>query len=78
MPDVRETVTEPAWVERMRRRGYTIRMGAGDLPSEPESAFTPPPRGRRRSIIRSAATIVRRLLSPRVPRASHGRHAPVP
>jgi uncharacterized protein (DUF433 family) len=33
----------PDWVVRMREAGYDIRMGVGDLPEEPEVAFTLPP-----------------------------------
>lgn len=42
MPDL--MTEEPIWVQRMRARGYDIRVGSGDLPAVPEVAFTPPPR----------------------------------
>jgi uncharacterized protein (DUF433 family) len=47
MPSGPDSRVEPAWVLRMREAGYDVRTGTapGDLPENPEVAFSLPRRG---------------------------------
>lgn len=50
----------PSWVVRMREKGFDVRVGTGDLPEEPEFAFTLPA-PRRVSLRRKVVTLARRI-----------------
>jgi hypothetical protein len=75
-----ETSTnEPLWAQRMRARGYDLRVGSGEHMSEiPDAAFYPPPSTRLsrtgtpfRALlhaVRTASDAVRRAIT----------HAPLP
>jgi hypothetical protein len=71
---------EPAWAESLRREGYRVRTGTGELSKVPEFTFTPPPRARRRSPVSSVlaflAGALRKRDVGRIP--SHKHHAPIP
>ncbi len=75
MPDVE--IEEPLWVQRMRAKGYNIRVGSGEPMSEiPEAMFPPPVHPLRRRIALIARGI-RKLLR-MGPFSRSGRHAPLP
>jgi hypothetical protein len=60
-PTPEQATEEPLWVQRMRARGYNIRIGTGDLPEVPEVMFTPPPRTLR-NVTRSILYVLRHPL----------------
>lgn len=76
-----ESPAEPEWVQRMRARGYNIRVGTGEpMSEEPDAAFYPPPyaiRSRFRSVGAAVSTILRNLFRPSAS-DSRARHAPLP
>lgn len=50
----------PTWVVRMREAGFDVRMGTGDLPEEPEFAFTLP-EPRHVALRRQVVALARRI-----------------
>ena len=74
MPDVE--IEEPLWVQRMRARGYNIRIGSGEPMSEiPDAFFYPPPMPPLRRILTWIPWGIRKLV--RLGAFSrNGRHAP--
>lgn len=76
MPEV--NVEEPLWVQRMRAKGYNIRIGnTGEPMSEiPEAMFPPPVHPLRRRIALIARGLRKRVRME--PFSRNGRHAPLP
>ena len=73
---------EPAWVHRLRAKGYKITtgtVGTSGLPYEPGIDFSPP-ESRRRALWRRVAGTARRLFGSAPPsrRDWEGSHAAVP
>jgi hypothetical protein len=61
MPDL--MTEEPLWVQRMRARGYNIRVGTGDQPMSeiPDAMFPPPVHPVRRTFGRMLRAMQRTL-----------------
>lgn len=76
MPEVQ--TEEPAWVQRMRARGYDVRRGTLDEPmsEEPEVMFPPPMHPLRRALAWIAWGIRKVLRLD--PSPYGGRNAPFP
>lgn len=68
---------EPEWVQRLRARGYNVRVGTLDEPMSeiPEAFFYPPPSAPRRMVQRLASTF-RKVF--RANASTHADHAPFP
>lgn len=73
---------EPEWVQRLRARGYNVRVGTLDEPMSeiPEAMFDPPMRTRFGGIRRGTAAVVSAVRNIFRTRSSnrHARHAPLP
>lgn len=74
MPAPADRQDEPAWVKRLRARGFDVQGGEGNLPEEPRVWFGPAPQRRLGRMLRSAIGWFRAADHP----SPKARNAPVP